>query len=168
MDAFSVGDKESRLYKELRLKHWKSEPPLLWPSNRRYPNVYNWLRAKLLYARLQVETRHATPLLGRRVCSPAFQTGSQPSHGQGWVRTPQLGRSRAHRCPAASALRRSGSDLLRTGRFLACNRQALQPAEQQVERVPPPRTAFRGPHELSIVRGPPIDASKRRPGLSDS
>jgi len=50
VDAFKVADKETKLYKELRLKHWKTEAPAFWPANRALPNPYNWLRAKVLYS----------------------------------------------------------------------------------------------------------------------
>ena len=50
-ESLSASDKE---YRELRLRNW-ARYPNFWPDGYCLPNVYNWVRARFLYAVLPAD-----------------------------------------------------------------------------------------------------------------
>ena len=55
LSSFDFGDKEAKLFKEMRLKHWSQQHPWFWPPGRCCPNPYNALRARVLWAILPAD-----------------------------------------------------------------------------------------------------------------
>ena len=50
-ESLSASDKE---YRELRLRNWAKHPHI-WPAGHCLPNIYNWVRARFLYAVLPAD-----------------------------------------------------------------------------------------------------------------
>ena len=48
--TLASGTQEDRYFREFRLKGWPKYHPRFWPKGACFPNPFNWLRARVLYA----------------------------------------------------------------------------------------------------------------------